>query len=177
VGGSHSATDPFFYFQIPSNITINPTRQLRSRTITISGQHLHRITDVRINGQWVPITDRVEGSQLSVNLAADGTSGPVTVFNRAGSATSTIPLVVVQKPILTTIVPASGKPGDRVVLRGDFLLNAQIFFSGTNAIPVEGGKNEDTERWVLVPSGAQTGPLRIVNGAGETMSSSFTVVP
>lgn len=176
-GGTHSATDPFFYFQIPTNITVTPTRQLRSRAITISGQNLHRITDVRINGQSVPITDRVEGSQLFVNVAANGTSGPITVVNRAGSATSTLPLVVVQKPLLTDMIPAKGKPGDRVVLRGDFLLNAQVFFSGTNVTPVEGGKNEDTERWVLVPSGAKTGPLRVVNAAGETLTNLFTVVP
>ena len=175
-GGTHSATDPFFYFQLPTNITVNPTRQLRNRTVTISGQHLHRITDVRINGQWVPITNRVEGTQLTVNVAADGTSGPVTVFNRAGSATSAVPLVVVQNPILTTIVPASGKPGDRVVLRGDFLLNAQVFFTGTTVKPVEGGKNEDTERWVLVPPGATTGPVCVTNEAGTTCSTTnFTV--
>ncbi|MDB5241932.1 MAG: cell shape determination protein CcmA [Spirosoma sp.] len=175
-GGTHTSTDRFFYFQIPTDIIVSPTRQIRGRAITISGQNLHRITDVRINGQSVPITDRVEGSQLFVNVAADGTSGPITVVNRAGSATSTLPLVVVQKPLLTDMMPAKGKPGDRVTLRGDFLLNAQIFFSGTNVTPAEGGKNEDTERWVLVPNGAQTGPLRIVNAAGETITSPFTVV-
>lgn len=176
VGGTHTATDLFFFYQIPSNITVSPTRQVRSRTITISGQNLYRITDVLINGQSVPITERVEGSQLFVNVAADGTSGPVTVVNRAGSAQSSLPLVVVQKPLVTDVVPAKGRPGDRVVLRGDFLLNAQVFFSETTTAAADGGKNEDSERWVLVPNGAQTGPLRIVNIAGETTTGSFTVL-
>ena len=175
VGGSHTATDPFFFYQIPSNITVNPTRQFRSKPITISGQNLYRITDVRINGQSVPITERVEGSQIFVNIPADGTSGPITVVNRAGSAQSP-PLVVVQKPVITDIIPAKAKPGDRIVLRGDFLLNAQVFFAGTTTAAAEGGKNEDPERWVLVPNGAQTGPLRIVNGAGETATGPVTVL-
>ena len=174
-GGNNTTTDPFFYYQIPGDITVTPLRQLRSRTITITGQNLHRITDVRINGQSVPITDGVEGSRLFVNVAADGTSGLVTVVNRAGSATSARPVVVVQKPFITDILPPKAKPGDRVVLRGDFLLNAQVFFSGTNAAAADGGKDEDTEQWVLVPNGAQTGPLRVVNAAGETLTTAFTV--
>ena len=175
-GGSNTATDPFFYYQAPGDITVTPLRQLRSRTITITGQNLHRITDVRINGQSVPITERVEGSRLFVNVAADGTSGPVTVVNRAGTATSARPLVVVQKPLVTDILPPKAKPGDRVVLRGNFLLNAQVFFSGTTAAAANGGKDDDTEQWVLVPNGAQTGPLRVVNAAGETLTTAFTVV-
>lgn len=175
VGGSHTATDPFFFYLAPSNITVNLTRQVRSRPITISGQNLYRVTDVRINGQSVPITERIEGSQLFVNVPADGTSGPVTVVNRAGSAQSA-PLVVVQKPLITDILPAKAKLGDRVVLRGDFLLNAQVFFSGTTVAAAEGGKNEDTERWVLVPNGTQTGLIRVINAAGETTAGPVTVV-
>lgn len=177
VGGNYSAADPFFFYQAPGSITVTPARQVRSKTITISGQNLYRITDVRINGQSVPITDRVEGSQLLVNVAADGSSGPVTVVNRAGSATSARPLVVVQKPLITDIVPAKAKPGDRVVLRGNFLLDAQVFFSGTNTAAADGGKNDDLEQWVLVPNGVQTGPLRVINVAGETTTAgSFTVL-
>lgn len=175
VGGSHTATDPFFFYQAPSNITVNLTRQVRSKPIIISGQNLYRITDVRINGQSIPITDRIEGSQLFVNVPSDGTSGPVTVVNRAGLVQST-PLVVVQKPLIANIIPAKAKLGDRVMLKGDFLLNAQVFFTGTTTVAAEGGKNEDLERWVLVPNGSQTGPLRVVNIAGETTTASFTVV-
>lgn len=175
VGGNHTATDPLFFYLMPSNITVSPTRQARNKTITISGQNLYRITDVRINGQSVPITNRIEGSQLFVNIAADGTSGPVTVVSRAGSAQSA-PIVVVQPPLLSDIVPARAKPGDRIVLRGNFLLNAQVFFTGTTTAAAEGGRNEDAERWVLVPNGAQTGPLRIVNIAGETTTGSFPIV-
>ncbi len=175
VGGSHTATDPFFFYQAPSNITVNLTRQVRSRPITISGQNLYRITDVRVNGQSIPITERIEGSQLFVNVPSDGTSGPVTVVNRAGLAQSA-PLIVVQPPLITDIIPTKAKLGDRVVLRGDFLLNAQVFFTGTTLPAAEGGKNEDLERWVLVPNGARTGPIRVVNGAGETTTTPFTVV-
>ena len=176
VGGNSTATDPFFFYQLPSNITVSPTRQLRSRPITISGQNLHRIIEVRISGQSAPINDRVEGSQVSVNVPADATTGPVTVINRAGSVMSVSPLVVLQKPVITDIVPAKGRLGDRVVLRGGSLLNAQVFFSGTTTPAADGGKNDELEQWVLVPNGAQTGPLRVVNSTGETITGPFVVL-
>lgn len=177
VGGTNRAADPFFFYEIPGAISFTPTRQVRGRPLTITGQNLYRITDVRINGQSVPITDRVEGRQLLVNVAADNSSGPVTVTNRAGTVTAALPLVVVQNPLVTAIAPARAKPGDRVIVQGDFLLNAQIFFTGSSTPAIDAGRNDDKERWVLVPNGTQTGPLRIVNVAGETITTSiFTVV-
>jgi hypothetical protein len=175
VGGNASASDPFFYYLPPSGLTVSPARQVRGQPITISGQNLYRITDVRVNGQSVPITDRTEGSQLLVNVPINGTSGPVTVINRAGTATSN-PLIVVQKPIVSEIIPPKARPGERIVLRGNFLLNAQVFFTGTTTPAVDGGKNEDAERWVLVPAEAQTGPIRISNASREdTFTEPFIV--
>ncbi|GAB3691609.1 hypothetical protein GCM10027592_09760 [Spirosoma flavus] len=180
VGGSAVATESFFYYVAPSNLTFSPARQVRSRAVTITGQNLHRITDVRINGISVPISIRTEGSSLTVDVPVAGTSGPITVTNKAGTVSTTTSLVVVQRPVLTDVIPAKARPGDRVVLRGDFLLNAQIFFFGMTTEAPDGGKNTDVERYVTIPSTAQTGPLRIVNAAGELNTAeiffTFTVL-
>ena len=170
VGGNATAPDPFFVYVAPSNLTVSPTRQLRLQAITITGQNLYRITEVRVSGIAVPITSRIEGSQILVNVPADAVSGSITVSNRAGTATSQ-PLTVVQPAVVTDIIPVKARPGDRVVLRGNFLLNAQIFFTGSTTAAADGGKNTDTERWVLVPSDAQTGPLRVIN---TTNTATFT---
>ena len=176
-GGQATATDLFFFYLPPSNLTVNPERQLRGRSITISGQNLYRITEVRVSGQPVSITSRNEGTDLLVDVPANAVSGPVTVVSRAGTATTARPLIVVLKPVVTDLIPPKARPGERVVIRGDFLLNTQIFFAGTTAAAADGGKNEDTERWVLVPTDAQTGPLRIVNATNEaTLTDAFTVL-
>jgi hypothetical protein len=177
VGGVATASDPFFFYLAPSNITVNVARQLRGRPITITGQNLYRVQEVRIGAIAVPITERTEGSLLLVNVPLNGVSGPITVINRAGSASTAKPLVVVQNPLVTDIVPAKARFGERIVLRGDFLLDAQIFFTGSNVPAADGGKNEDTERWVLVPNDAQTGPLRIVNATNEgVLTTPFTIL-
>ena len=169
VGGTATSTDLFFFYLPPSNLTINPIRQLPGRDITVSGKNLYRITEVRVNGIAVPITSRNEGTDLLIGIPGNATSGPVTVSNRAGSASAN--LVVLQKPVVSSILPVKARPGERVVVGGDFLYNAQIFFTGSSTPAVDGGKNEDTERWVLVPSDAQAGPLRAVNVVGEVTST------
>lgn len=177
-GGTATAADRFLYYEAPSNITFTPARQLRGQPITISGQDLYRVTDVKVAGESVPITTRYEGTGLLVNVpVTTGVSGVITVTNRAGSAVSARSLVVVQQPLVTSITPAKGKIGDRVVINGNYLQDAQIYFTGSTTPAANDGKNEDTERWVLVPTDAKTGPLRIVNATNVSVNTDdFTVV-
>lgn len=175
IGGTATSTDIFFFYLPPSNLTVTPTRQLPGRDVTISGKNLYRITEVRISGIVVPITSRNEGTDLLIGIPPNATSGPIIVSNRAGSAS--VNLVVIQKPVVSSILPAKARPGERVVIGGDFLFNAQIFFTGSSTPAADGGKNEDTERWVLVPSDAQAGPLRVVNVVGDvTSTATFTPI-
>ncbi|GAB3951793.1 hypothetical protein GCM10028805_32650 [Spirosoma harenae] len=175
IGGNATATDQFFFYLAPSNLVATPARQLSGRPITISGKNLYRITDVKINGITVPITSRNEGFDLLIGVPDNATSGPVTVSSRAGTAS--VPLVVVQKPTISTVLPAKARIGERIVLQGDFLQDASIYFTGSTTPAADGGKNTDTERWLLVPADAQTGPLRVVNVAGETTTTtSFTPI-
>lgn len=175
-GGAATVSEPFFYFTVPSGISFSPTRQLPNQPITITGQNLYRITEVRINGTPAQVYEATEGSVAKVFVPITATSGPITVVNRAGRVTTTQPLVVVQKPVVTDLIPKTARPGERVVLRGDYLLNAQIIFTGTTTPAADGGKNEDTERWVLVPTDAQNGPIRVTNITNEpVLTEPFTV--
>ncbi len=176
-GGSYTIQEPFFYYNAPVVTSVSPARQLRDRPITITGQNLYRISEVRVNGVLAEIFEQTQGSVLKVNVPITATSGPVTVKNRAGTATAPTPLVVIQKPVITELIPKSARPGERVVLRGNFLLNAQVVFTGTTTVAVNGGKNDDTEYWVLVPTSAQTGPIRVTNVTNEpVMTDIFTVL-
>ncbi|WP_460938610.1 IPT/TIG domain-containing protein [Spirosoma humi] len=175
IGGNTTATDPFFFYLAPSNLVLTPARQLGGKTLTISGRNLYRITAVSISGIPVPITSRNEGIDLLVGVPTTAVSGSVTVTSRAGTASA--PLVIVQKAVISDIIPLTARPGERVVLRGDFLKDAQVFFAGAATAAVDGGKNEDTERWVTVPADAQTGPLRVTNITNETTTTAaFTVL-
>ncbi len=175
IGGNTTATDLFFFYLPPSNLVVTPSQQLPGRPLTVSGKNLYRITTVTVSGIQVPVTSRNEGVDLLIGVPLNAVSGQVVVSSRAGSASA--PLFVSQPPIITSFLPAKARPGDQVVIQGSSLLNAQIFFTGATTAAADGGKNEDKERWVLVPTDTQTGPIRIVNGAGETTSTtSFTPI-
>ncbi|CCH53612.1 cell surface receptor IPT/TIG domain-containing protein [Fibrisoma limi BUZ 3] len=176
IGGNANSPRSFLFYQAPSNITFSPPRQVRGQEVSVTGQNLFRITEARIGDRPAPISSRTEGSELRILVPNDAVSGTITVTNRAGANTSTRPLTVVQKPVVTDVTPRKGKPGDRVVLKGDFLLNAQIFFTGAATFAPDAGKNEDTERWITIPNDAQTGPIRITNASGQdTSTEPFTV--
>lgn len=175
IGGSTLASDPFFYFLAPSNLVLSPARQLRERPLTISGKDLYRITSASINGIPVPINARTEGVNVITAVPPNAVSGPVVLSNRAGSAT--VNLVVVQNAIISSVLPLKARVGERVVLRGDFLMNASVLFTGSTTPAADGGKNTDTERWVLVPADAQTGPVRVTNETNITATTApFTVL-
>ncbi|GAB4050608.1 IPT/TIG domain-containing protein [Spirosoma litoris] len=171
IGGTATGTDFFFFYLPPTNLAVTPARQLRGRTLTVSGKNLYRITTVSVSGITVPITSRNEGTDLLIGVPDNAVSGSVVVTSRAGTASA--PLVVIQAPVVTSILPAKARTGERIVVTGDFLLNAQIYFTGSTTPASDGGKNEDTERWILVPSDAQAGPLRVVNVVGELLTPMF----
>ncbi|UFH55771.1 IPT/TIG domain-containing protein [Spirosoma sp. KNUC1025] len=178
LGGSGSGVESLFVYLPPSSVTVTPPRQLPGRFVTISGKDFYRISDVRFNNVSIPIVDRVEGSSVYISLPANAVSGPVTITNRAGSGVSAVPLVIIQPAVVTGVTPASAKVGQRVVIRGDYLQDAQILFTGSAKAAADDGKNTDTERWVLVPADAKTGPIRITNATTTiTETTSFTVVP
>lgn len=171
VGGTGSAAQAFFFVLPPSGIAFNPPRQAWNGSITITGQNLYRITEVRVSGQVVSISNRTEGVDVTVQVPPNAVSGPITVTNRAGSATSVRPLAIVLTPVVTAFVPAKARPGERVTLQGNFLQNAQVFFFNSPTAAAEGGTNTETERSVIVPADATTGLVKVVNVAGEIFTT------
>ncbi|GAB4014680.1 hypothetical protein GCM10028773_02110 [Spirosoma koreense] len=176
LGGTGSGVESLFVYLPPSAVTLNPDRQQRGRFVTVSGKNFYRVTDVQFNGISSPIISRVEGTSLVASVPDNGVSGPVTVISRAGTAAA--PLVVIQKAIVTDVLPAKAQVSTIVSIKGDFLLNAQIFFAGTLQPAVDNGKATDTQRFVIVPKDAKTGPIRVINETNDaTETATFTVLP
>ena len=176
LGGTTASTQLFLVILAPTAVTFDPVRQIRGQDVTIRGQNLYRVTSVSVNGQLIPVVARSEGSSVRITLPADASSGAITVANRAGTANAAKNLTVIVKPVVTDFTK-KGQASSRVIIKGSNLADAQIYFTGNNYPAVDDGKNEDTERWIAVTGDAQTGPLRLVNEAGETTTAeSFTVL-
>ena len=90
IGGTTTATDPFFFYLPPSSLVVTPAQQLRGKPLTISGKNLYRITAVSVSGIPVPITSRNEGTDLLIGVPDNAVSGLVTVSSRAGTASASL---------------------------------------------------------------------------------------
>jgi len=176
IGGSASSAVNFFVVFPPAGLSFSPDRVKPGDPLTITGQQLHRVQDVRIGDQPAAIQSRTEGSALRVTVPPAATSGALTVTNRAGSTTSARPLVVVQPPTLREFT-ARAAVGGRVVLKGTFLKDAAVLFTGSTSPAPADGRNTDDELWVSVPASAESGPLRVTNAAGSVGTATpFTVL-
>ncbi len=176
VGGSSTSPQPFLTYLAPANLTVDLARQIRGKDITIRGQNLFRISEVRIGGRLATINSRTEGAEVRTTVSADALTGAVTVTNRAGTGQPAQNLTVVQKVTVTDYTPKRAKVGDRLTVTGSFLLNAQfVFANSTIAAPVE--QATDAQIVVRVPTDAATGPIRLSNETGEVISTDvFTLL-
>ena len=176
LGGSITSTQPLLYYNAPSGLTFSPTRTLRGREIVVNGQSLYRIMGVTVNGRPAPITSRIESSEIKFTVPVDATTGPILLTNRAGSSTTSRNLTVVLPPTITDLT-RKAIVGNRVIVSGLFLLDANVYLAGSQNPAPNDGRNTDGELWVRVPNDAQTGPVRVVNLAGETTTTvSFTAL-
>ncbi|WP_266364961.1 IPT/TIG domain-containing protein [Tellurirhabdus rosea] len=176
VGGSASSAVNFFVAFLPANISFSPDRVKPGDQLTITGQNLNRIREVKIGDQVATIASRTEGSAVRVTVPASATSATVSVTNRAGTATSSRTLTVVQRPVITDFTNRAAV-GGRVTIKGDYLKDADVFFTGSTTAAAFDGRNTEEEIWVKVPADADSGPVRVVNPAGTTTTgTAFTVL-
>ncbi len=176
LGGTVNTAQPFLYILPPANLVITPLRRGITKLVSVSGQNLTRILQITLNGRPVTIHTRNEGTDFQFFLPAEAVSGPVTATNRAGTATSVRSLTVVQTPTLTDY-PRRWPAGARMVLKGTWLRDAVVQFSGAANPATNDGRNDDQEIWVRVPDDATTGQIKITNDAPTLFTSeSFTPV-
>ncbi len=176
LAGTITGTQPLLYYNAPSSLAFTPSRTLRGREVVVTGQSVFRITGVTVNGRPAPITSRIESSEIKFAVPNDATTGTIALTNRAGTATTTRALTVVLPP---TVMDLTRKAivGNRVVISGLYLLDAGVYFMGSQGAAPNDGRNTDGELWVRVPNDARTGPVRVVNAAGETTTTvSFTAL-
>jgi hypothetical protein len=134
---------------------------------------------VRFNGTLATVTANTDNS-ITVTVPTGATTGPITVTNGAGTATSTAGFIVPGGlPTITSFTPNNGSIGNTVTITGTNLLpltNARFtaaFGPFANATVIS---NNGITLVVTVPNNAATGPLTVVTAAGTaTSTASFTV--
>ncbi|RTQ48135.1 T9SS type A sorting domain-containing protein [Hymenobacter gummosus] len=158
----------------PAVTGVAPAQGRFGTLVTITGQRFATTpaaNQVRFNGTAAPVLSAT-ATTLTVRVPAGASSGPLQVSTADGGTRSPQAFTVFQPPVLTTLSPAEGRPGDVVTLSGSHFsaLAAQdtVFFNGVAARVRQAST---TQLEVEVPAGATLGPVLLRTLGGEVRSS------
>lgn len=164
----------------PTITSFSPSHARIGSMVTITGTHLDRVAAVTFGGtpavvKWATPT------KLGV-VVPEGLIAPapvlLTVTNAAATADSGLQLFTPDwlKPEITSISPSAAKAGTAVTITGkNFLGLIGVTFSG-GVDGVLSGKPTDTKIRVIVPAGAQSGPVTVSTPGGTRNSKTFTIL-
>jgi hypothetical protein len=156
--------------------------------VTITGTNFSadpREVHVRFNGTPATVL-ATSATSLTVVVPAGATTGPVSVTTPTGVVVGpvftvngdvVIDPVLVGPPLMGSLSPTIGLPGDTVVINGTnfdpIIANNQVRFNGVSAVIASGTSRRLT---VTVPSGATSGDVTVSHSGGTTTGYPFQVI-
>ncbi|MDR3670311.1 MAG: IPT/TIG domain-containing protein [Holophaga sp.] len=145
--------------------------------VEILGSGFQGVARAQLGGQQADLYTWDDG-RLVLWVPPGAASGPLTLVSQAGLGRSAKPFVVTRgAPEISGFLPAQGRPGTPVLIRGRGLdqLESVAFAGIPAAAPLSATA---TEVRVLVPPGAASGPIRVATRGGKAASREpFTVAP
>lgn len=164
----------------PAEALINDTIMIRGEGFSPGIQH-NNVQFTGVSGMVTPLREGSNEKELWVVVPEGAQAGPVTVnlFNEE-VADSPQPLMVLA-PVVESIEPSSGLPGDTVIIRGkNFrpeLDKNRVRFNPADANNPNGWGTvlsaSSDELRVIVPTAARTGKVSVLKSEG----AGFTVLP
>ncbi|HYM81864.1 MAG TPA: IPT/TIG domain-containing protein, partial [Candidatus Limnocylindria bacterium] len=174
-GGVAASATSFTVILPPTIVSFAPTSGGFGSEVTVRGTSFTVASAVRFNGMVASFTVDSD-TLLRANVPVFATSGPISVTNVAGTATSVSSFTVIPPPTITSFTPTSGPVGVEVTVQGSGFAGAtSVKFNGTSATFTI---DNDGQLRANVPAGATTGPISVTNASGTfTSGPDFTVIP
>jgi hypothetical protein len=173
-GGTATSAVSFKVIAAPTLAGFTPASGPVGTKVTLTGSGFAGASAVCFAGTPASFSVR-SATQITATVPCGAASGPVTVSNVAGTATSVASFTVTGGPKLASFTPAWGPVGSRVTLNGSGFTGASaVCFAGA---PAFFSVASDTQITATVPCGAASGPVTVTTAAGTaTSAASFTVM-
>ena len=176
-------TDPnaFIYdFGGPTATTFTPTSGSIGDLVKVNGSNLAHtikvyfgVDDGSLTGV-ATVTNNTTATSVSVNVPTGAVTGPITLDNGIGQATTKGTFTVLGTPSITSFAPVSGIPGVTIVT-----VNGTSFVTGHTTVQFTGAAasatatvSSPTKLTVKVPSDATPGTLTVTTPNGTSAASS-----
>ena len=160
--------------------SFDPITGATNSSVTIIGLNLTNPATIRFGGKAASafLSGQVGQSERMVATVPLGAlSGPISASNSFGIFTTSSNFVVTTSaPVVDYFSPFTGPTNIDVTISGLNVTNAtNVLFNGVPSKRIQAGTGQDQIR-ALVPAGATTGPIKVVNRYGtNTTSSNFVV--
>lgn len=159
----------------PTLTKFAPTSGAEGENVLLTGTNLKANLTVTFGSGSSVAKDNTGGSatSVSVTIPAGAETGPITVDNGVGLATSKASFTVLAAPVIVGFTPAFGKVGTKVTIVGDHLIGAtEVDFGGASSIAKPSYNKKDGSLSVSVPKTAVTGTItvKVKTPAGNTLS-------
>jgi hypothetical protein len=134
-GGTTLSTNDFQFLVAPTIASFTPTAGIIGTTVTISGTNLQHNPEVRFFNNVLGVIKSFTATQIVVDVPVGTTTGKISVKTDAINAAvlSASDFVIVGKPTVASISPASGTINERVTISGTNLANpVSVSFDGVS---------------------------------------------
>lgn len=154
---------------LPTLSSFSPTSGPVGSTVTLTGSGFTGVSSVQFGSLYAAF-NFLSDTQIAVTVPAGVSTSTIKVTVGGASVTSSARFSVVNSPTITSFSPPSGGVGTSVTINGSNLgATSSVLFNGVAAAPASAFNNSVR---VVVPSGAKSGPITVVNAAGSTTSAS-----
>ena len=163
-GGSSSSREVFRVLKPPVISGTTPEVALPGAVIVVKGDNLYNYEGVvvRINGSRTTVLGQ-NGDGLVVRLPTWAESGKISYELLGVKAESPKDFIVPELPTFSTLSPTQGPPGTIITIKGvDFSKDVNDYLAWIGDTPATIIYASNTTLQMEVPSGAETGPLKIV---------------
>jgi YD repeat-containing protein len=161
---------------VPLVTSVSPASAGPLTQLNIQGSGFGTSTgSVQINGVPAPVVSW-SAATITVSTPQPAPSGSVVVVAADGTLSNSDVQFAGLNPVVASVNPSSGSPGDRVTVYGSGFGAQQgsLTFNGT-AAPILNWQNDHVVAYV--PAGAQTGPVQATqSGINSNNNINFTVV-
>jgi uncharacterized repeat protein (TIGR01451 family) len=169
--GSGVSSRDFVATRAPILDEFFPEEGAPRQRVAIWGANLLNTRAVLFHGQnaaWFAASSDI---QVNADVPAGATSGPITVTNDFGSATTTNEFFIPGSlPYVTAITPSGGPRGTPVVINGGNFTNlVNVKFNGLLAPDAVATSRSQIN--ATVPVGTTSGPLTVTTGAGTSTNT------
>ena len=160
---------------VPIATSFSPTNAVVGTEVTITGSKFTGATEVAFNGTPASTFIVDSDNQIRANVPSGSTTGKISVTNADGTGSTVDDFIVIVPPVISSFTPASGPVNTEVSLSGSgFQGTTDVAFNSVSASLFT--VDSDTQIRANVPNGATTGPISVVNAAGnDTTATDFTV--